>query len=274
MQAEISLLDSPPTVKTMNDHPSLSGVTAYGRYLADRLCWLDGTPTHASSDQQRQCPKCRIKWSYDRLALELSLLREYSLGRSASEAARQVGCAKNTALRHYGDFRFCMETLVMNLLLDGRIATNPLNAQELKSLEKALRYGSRRQRERSCRHLFLCSLNFVERIEALFQSLIVPAVQRRAKEAAERIGTPETGHKPDICYAAPRRTLNGQPFGPKRPPAAPINFWNALVQAARARFDPNCPYPSSACKKLGGRWVQVWEKTRGIRRCRRGVAPP
>jgi hypothetical protein len=258
----------------MNDHPAISGVASYGRYLTDRLCWLDGTPTHASSDQQRQCPKCRLKWSYERLALELSLLREYSIGRSASEAARQAGCVKNTALHHYGNFRFSMENLVMNLLLDGSIATNPLNARELKSLEKALRSGSRRQREKSCRHLFLCSLNFEERIEALFQSLIVPAVQRRAKEAAERLETPETAPWTDIRYAAPWRGLDRHRIQPKQSPAAPTHFWNAFFREVRARLDPNCPYPSSACKKLGTQWVQVWEKARDIRRGRNRVSPP
>ena len=32
--------------------------------LAEQRCWLDDEPTHASHAGQRQCPRCRRKWSY------------------------------------------------------------------------------------------------------------------------------------------------------------------------------------------------------------------
>jgi len=240
-----------------------SSVAAYKEFIGRQLCWIDGTPTHASSDLQRQCPKCRTKWSYERLSQELAAMEAFCEGVSASGAARKVGCVKNTALGHYQGFRRFMEELVADHLLNGSIATYPTSLPELKSLEKALRAGSSRRRERSCRHLFLASLTLEERLEMLFQARIVPEVKSRMADATRRLerrGEPEEMGR---HYAQPTGGLRSRVHKPLREILRDgwISFWRDL----RARLDPSCPYPSQACGKLGKKWVQVWERAREVR---------
>jgi len=162
------------------------------------------------------------------------MLEKFCLGWSASKAARECRWAKNTVLSHHGEFRKSMEGHVADCLAIGGIATNPVTLGELESLEKALRKGSRIRRERACRHLFLHSLTFEERLEVIFRARIVPEIQRRVKDAVERL---ETGHRfVDIRYA--------QSSG-RRAKIAPVPFreairrrWTAFWIECRARLDP------------------------------------
>ncbi len=248
----------------VGDLPAASAIREYSRQLQDRLCWLDSTPTHASSGQQRQCPKCRTKWSYDRLALELAALEQFCLGRPASEAARKIGCAKNTMLHHYSNFRRAVENLVSEMLTNGEIATNPITIRELRSLEKALRAGSDRRRGKACLHLFLCRLNFQERQELLFRRRIVPEIHTRREDAAKRLAARSAGKvetERDIRYAA----LRGGHRMRTVPPTS-REKWRSLFREVRARFDPDCPYPSAACKRLVDPWVKTWEQIREMLR--------
>lgn len=161
----------------------------YREYIQRRLCWSDGAPTHASSGLQRQCPKCRTKWSYEHLALEFRLFEEYVLGRRASEAVRLVGCAKNTALGHFSQFHAAVEEIIRDRLVDGEIATHPTNLADLRSLERALRAGSRSRRRLACRHLFFRSLTLEERSEALFESTLADGARERSSRVA-RVASP------------------------------------------------------------------------------------
>lgn len=234
-----------------------TSVAAYKDFIDQQLCWIHGVPTHASSALQRQCPTCRTKWSYEHLALELAALEHYCRGENASETARRMGCAKNTALKHHASFRQGMERFIAEQLIAGTIATNPVTMEELGSLEKALRTGSNRRRGRACRHIFLRSLSFEERMEAIFQHNIVPEILSRTEYAVNRLKS-RGAEQPVILLAAERRQ------GIRKRPAQKsfrqilVEAWISFWRERRARFDQNCPYPSRVCEKLGKLWVLAW----------------
>ena len=257
----------PPKEKAPRPGDPAATVEIYRHYVAHTLCWLDGTPTHSSSDLQRQCPKCRQKWSYERLGMELELLDLYCQGLNASEAARQIRCAKNKALNHFGHFSGRMQEIVAARLVDEDIATSPITVSEAKSLEKALRAGNHRRREKVCRHLFFTALSLEERMQSIFLKHIAGQVRVRTEEAKPLYSrgfysySPETGHR--------------------RAPQARRTFRQSCVDLARrtwrrmeARFNPNCPHPSKSCQRQGHPWVEVWEKARSIRRQRQGDPLP
>ena len=70
---------------------------SYEKHLIGELCWDCGEATRRSSLTQRQCPKCRCKWSYRRAQVRWSLLKAFCLGSSAHQAARTLGCDYGTA---------------------------------------------------------------------------------------------------------------------------------------------------------------------------------
>ena len=47
----------------------------FEHYLTRQRCWLDGAPTHKSHCGQRQCKRCRRKWSYKSLQRHWHLAR-------------------------------------------------------------------------------------------------------------------------------------------------------------------------------------------------------
>lgn len=308
-------LDTLPMIGAVNssDHPA-SSLGNYRRYLEDRRCWADGTPTHASSGQQRQCPKCRRKWSYEHRLLQVTLLEQYCQGINASRAAKNIGCAKNTARSHYDGFRIVMERVMKSMLANEEVATNPVTIRELASLEKALRAGSVNRREKACRHLFLCSLCYEERLQAIFRNMVVPDVTSMIEDATQPAEPPRMP-RPALSKPAPpsRPSAPSRPSLPSKPSAAsrpstpmpasrprqqaeslfgPVSFpreelepqlrrvrlrdrWKTLWREIRGRWDPNCPYPSQACKNLGTTWTAIWEKTREtVRKARRAGSRP
>jgi len=238
----------PPEGKTPDASDPAAHVEIYRRYVTQMLCWLDGTPTHSSSDLQRQCPKCRQKWSYDWLGMELELLDLYCQGLSASAAARRSGRAKNTALNRFSHFSGRMEEIVAARLVDEDIATSPITVNEAKSLEKALRTGNRRRREKVCRHLFFNGLSFEERMQGIFLAHISGQVRvwiDRAKTKRPHLFHSMGGGSVRQTAKTPRRT-----------------FLESCMDLARrawlrmeARFDPNCPRPSKSCERQGYPWV-------------------
>lgn len=209
-----------------NENDPASSIAIYRRYLDGHLCWVDGTATHASSDQQRQCPLCRRKWSFDNLRREIQLLDEFCLKQSASRAARELSCSKNTALIHYNTFFRHMEGVVAKLILDEKIALSPITSKELKSLERALTGGREKQRLNACRHLFFISLNAEERINLIFKAVIAPAVKRKRK----------------IATVVKLRSL----------PSV-----SAFLPPARPRTNPFSTVPVS-CLGMGKKWAKVW----------------
>ncbi len=227
-----------------------SNVEDYQFYIAQTLCWLDGSATHASSDEQRQCPKCRTKLSYTQIGLELKILESFCNGHSASKATLLTGCAKNTALSHYRKFSKHMELGIASRLLDGSIATNPQSIEEVRSLEKALRVGSLKKRVKACFHLFMQSLLFKERMEMIFQACIAPELRAYILLIASRLEnkTP-TRQQTRLAAKAVR-------FERKAPPSQPT-LWERLRQHLVAAFDTT-ETPSQACMQQGEDWVQVW----------------
>jgi hypothetical protein len=257
----------PPKERTPEAGDPAAHVEIYRRYVTQTLCWLDGTPTHSSSGLQRQCPKCRQKWSYERLGTELELLDLYCRGLSASEAARQISCAKNTARNRFGHFSGRMQEIVANRIIEEGIATNPITTREAKSLEKALRTGNRRRRENVCRHLFFMGLSFEERMQSIFLGHISGTLKARIESAKN--------NKPLLFHSWSPDT------GRCRAEKVHRTFREAFVDLARrtwrrlqARFDPNCPRPSKSCEWQGPTWVKVWEKARSIRQQAQGGPLP
>jgi hypothetical protein len=147
-------------------------VTKYAQCLEKQLCFIDGYPTHGSSGRQRQCPKCKERWSYHHRRIEFRGLEGYCLGLSAADVASRIQCAKNTAQKYFRRFGEAMELLIANLLEKERIGIRPVTQSELISLERALRENKRRLRSRSCHHLFIHSLKADDRLRLLFENTI------------------------------------------------------------------------------------------------------
>ena len=227
-----------------------SSIENYQYYIAQTLCWLDGSVTHASSDEQRQCPKCRTKLSYTQISLELKILESFCNGHSASKAALLTGCAKNTALSHYRKFSKHMELGIASRLLDGSIATNPQSIDEVRLLEKALRVGSLKKRVKACFHLFMQSLLLNERMEMIFQACIAPELRAYIQLIVSRLEVKTPTRKQTRRYA-----IAGC-FERRTPPPQPT-LWERLRQHLVAAFDAT-ETPSQACIQQGEEWVQVW----------------
>lgn len=69
----------------------------YRDFLVTQKCWVDGVLTHKFHRKQRQCPRCRRKWSCHNRLNRLDLIFAFSEGKTASAAAEVVGCSRNTA---------------------------------------------------------------------------------------------------------------------------------------------------------------------------------
>ena len=49
----------------------------YRNHVLNELCWVCDTRTQRCHAKQRQCPKCRVKWSFDHRKSELDILNAY-----------------------------------------------------------------------------------------------------------------------------------------------------------------------------------------------------
>jgi len=95
-------------------------VSVFNRHVTQQLCWIDGSPTHVSSALQRQCPRCRRKWSYEGLSKRWLLAQEYCAGRNRRSAARAAGVDVHTAGRSYAEFDQALGDHLRNNLKLGR----------------------------------------------------------------------------------------------------------------------------------------------------------
>jgi len=82
--------------------------TEYERHLIGQLCWNCHAATTASSARQRQCPRCRRKWSYATRRLRWELLKAFCLRATAHHAARSLPCHYATAFAAYRRFRLAL----------------------------------------------------------------------------------------------------------------------------------------------------------------------
>jgi len=85
----------------------------YERHLIGQLCWVCHTATVPSHRQQRRCPRCRRKWSYERRRVRYELLKPFCLSSTAHQAHRVVGCSYPTAYGAYTDFRQALVRLAV-----------------------------------------------------------------------------------------------------------------------------------------------------------------
>lgn len=77
---------------------------SYSLALQQRLCWSCSRPTYLSHAQQRQCGRCKHKWSFSRLTTEWELMQCFCQGQNANSAARRLGVAPGTSYKHFLGF--------------------------------------------------------------------------------------------------------------------------------------------------------------------------
>ena len=80
----------------------------YERHLVGLLCWACHSATGRCNARQRQCPRCRKKWSYDRKRTRWELLKAFCLNATAHHAARFARCDYRTAYRVYMKLRLTL----------------------------------------------------------------------------------------------------------------------------------------------------------------------
>ena len=263
----------------MTDSSPVSSIDAYRRYLRDQLCWIDGAPTCASSDSQRQCTSCRVKWSYVQITLEFAIFEQFCNGERARKAAMNLGCSRNTVMSHYRSLLPEMEDLVARMLIEERIATTPQTIEEVIRLEKALRVGSIRKRALACRFLFMNSLSSEERLEELFTATLAKRLQEKilmARQARAFIDTQEkrraagqrsTGKSVRKCVAdGPLHLGTKRVNRPEGRPSAPRRLIENIGKELWAFIAKHYPtsIPSPACQRLGEKWVGAWKECRKL----------
>src|SRR4051794_1823992 len=80
----------------------------YERHLVGLLCWGCHAATGPCNARQRQCPRCRKKWSYDRRRTQWELLKAFCLNATAHHAARFARCDYRTAYQAYMHLRLTL----------------------------------------------------------------------------------------------------------------------------------------------------------------------
>ena len=247
-------------------------VDAYRGYLREQLCWIDGSPTCASSDSQRQCTSCRVKWSYVQLTLAFAIFEQFCNGERARRAAMNLGCSRNTVMSQYRSLMPNMEDLVARMLIEERIATTPQTVDEVIRLEKALRAGSVRKRGLACRFLFLNSLSVHERMEELFAVTLAKDLKLKilfARKTAAFLEAEEKRRKQDRAVTSLKMAIDTREgLGTKRvtkpvsSTGAPQRLIESISKELGAFIAKHYPpsLPSPACRRLGQRWVNVWKE--------------
>ena len=76
----------------------------YERHVEGQLCWDCGVETKRSHARQRQCPKCRKKWSYLRLQQEWLVLKAFCDGQNAHRTGHALHIAYGTVRKYFRRF--------------------------------------------------------------------------------------------------------------------------------------------------------------------------
>lgn len=150
--------------------------STFDRYVTRQLCWLDGSPTHVSSARQRQCPRCRRKWSHEGLAKRWLVAQEYCTGHNRREAAQAAGVDGHTAGRYYSAFDRVLARHLRKNLKRGRAWT--LAAGESSQRLAANKAKSPRQIERLAAHFCLEGLSIRRRLELIYELVFSAGVER------------------------------------------------------------------------------------------------
>src|SRR3954453_3083624 len=80
----------------------------YERHLVGLLCWTCHAATGPCNARQRQCPRCRRKWSYVRRRTQWELLKAFCLNATAHHASRFARCDYRTPYRAYMPLRLIL----------------------------------------------------------------------------------------------------------------------------------------------------------------------
>lgn len=149
----------------------------YREYLTSMRCWVDGEKTHGFHRQQRQCPVCRHKWSFRNRLIRLELLFSYCEEKTASAAAGEAGCSRNTAQVFFSEMLGRSSEIVHLLLRVGGIsmAGDGDQERELQRIERNPgRFGKRLAMSRV---VFFRGLSLGQRIELLAEPEILAAAE-------------------------------------------------------------------------------------------------
>jgi hypothetical protein len=151
---------------------------SFNRHLTRKLCWIDSSPTHASSERQRQCSQCRRKWSYDGLARRWILAQEYCAGSNRRQAAAAAGVDVHTAGRHYAAFEGALAGRVRRLLETGQswVLGDAEKIQEV--LQNGMKSSRRQQRLRLAARLCFERLHVRKRLDLLFKEVFATKLER------------------------------------------------------------------------------------------------
>lgn len=154
---------------------------AFNRHLTRKLCWIDSTATHASSARQRQCPRCRRKWSYDGLAKAWIVAQEYCAGHTRREAAAAAEVDVHTAGHHYASFDLALAKHVRTLLKSEQTWILGDADTLLGVLRKEWRGSlNQRQRQQLAARVCFAKLTIRQRLDLIYQVVFAARVERFA----------------------------------------------------------------------------------------------
>lgn len=149
---------------------------SFNRYVTRNLCWVDGSPTHASSAKQRQCKACRRKWSFEALAKRWILAQEYCAGRNRRSAAQAAGVDVHTAGRSYAEFNQALGDHLRKNLKLGR--GWKFAAMRSPRTITAVRATSEKQRLRWAAEFCMEGRPFDRRLQLLYDLVFSARVER------------------------------------------------------------------------------------------------
>jgi hypothetical protein len=151
-------------------------ISSFNRHLTKQLCWIDGSPTHFSSARQRQCARCRRKWSYEGLSKRWFLAQAFCAGRNRREAAHATGLGAHTAGRHYDAFeRALAGHLRRNLKLERGWTFAAIRSSRRITVAKLT---SQKQKLRLAAQLCLEGLPVYRRMQLIYDLVFSARVER------------------------------------------------------------------------------------------------
>jgi hypothetical protein len=141
----------------------------FDSFLRKRLCWIDGTPTHASSARQRQCPHCRRKWSYTHLLLRWDAAWALAAGRSRIECAARLGIDIHTAGRLYAKMEERLVEYLASELSGSGVGASANGQEMMQTWRRMQKLRTKSARNRHLAELCLRHRAAADRVDLIFQ---------------------------------------------------------------------------------------------------------
>lgn len=148
----------------------------FDQHLARQLCWIDGSPTHASHAGQRQCRHCRRKWSYSTLRKQWELARLYCTGRKRVQAAQRARVDPHMAGRHYRIFEDALAGHFLAAQMERRGPESSLSP--IFDVGDSLAHAKDRRLLRHCIAELLADYPLESRLELLYRLVFARRVRR------------------------------------------------------------------------------------------------